>query len=40
MPAPPRKKKKAKKPSSPKNKTDPSWGNKYTDWPIDPHDLL
>lgn len=40
---PPKKKKKNKKiipPSFPKNKVDPSWGNKFTDWPIDPHDLL
>lgn len=40
MPAPPRKKRKTRKSSTPKNKADPSWGNKYTDWPIDPHDLL
>jgi hypothetical protein len=39
---PPKKKKKSKKapPSSSKNKVDPTWGNKYTDWPIDPNDYL
>jgi len=36
----PKRKKKAKKLSNPKDKTDPTWGNKYTDWPTDPHDLL
>lgn len=37
---PKRKKKSKKTPPPTKNKVDPSWGNKYTDWPIDPHDLL
>lgn len=40
LPPPPKRKKKSKKIAPPKNKVDPSWGNKYTDWPIDPHDLL
>lgn len=40
-PPQPKRKKKSKKIAPPsKNKVDPSWGNKYTDWPIDPHDLL
>lgn len=42
LPPAPKKKKKSKKepPSSNKNKVDPSWGNKYTDWPVDPYDYL